>query len=332
MKKMTSIYLSAMAAAIALISTPVHAVVIDTTGGHGGGAVYDVQSLDWAQDNALAIGALSTPALTAGGTGAPGQLVGESYFRTVAQGALSVFGTSTGRVAPTGREFTFQVSFYEFASGIGGATSGFRLAPALTPDQNFFRIYADTASDSNQITGANYGNGTLIYEGTVVANDGVYTDNTLRTGAADSTLPLLDKFGTDDQHGVVTHRGSGSNDITVQTSFLNQDYFLGNTDYLTLFLTYMDSTNLTTPFISANPSDKVVGFTPNYSNVNGRKINGGSCAAGGGITENGVTSGQCDFHFQSDASGAFNVPEPSTLALFGLALLGLGATVRRKKN
>jgi hypothetical protein len=102
---------------------------------------------------------------------------------------------------------------------------------------------------------------------------------------------------------------------------------------LVLTLNYGDSTNLAVPFIAAQPSDQVVGFTPNYSNTAGGGVNGADCTIGG-VTEAGVRTGSCDFHFQSDAAGSFTnqVPEPGSLALVGLALAAAGVAARRKKS
>ena len=357
MKKMTSIYLSAAATAIALVAVPAQAVVIDFNGTGGATmSTFDVTKLNWLPDNVLAVGALSTPRLTVVGGGASGQRVGESYFQTVAQGKLGTVGTTTTNPfslqSPFGYFFathaiTFQASFYEFANGIGASTSSFRLAPG----ENYFKIFAQSNDVSSTITGNGYGAGagaTLIYSGTLASVSGAYTDKTMTVGDDNfGKTPLLDSSsainGGDQQQGVLTHVGQGLNTILVTTTYLNPKYFVGDVNSIALALTYNDADGLTDPFFNAHPSDHILGFTPSYSNVSGKAINGGTCSptltdaeilVPNGITEDKTFAPRCDFHFQSLATGTFNtnVPEPSTLALLGVALLGLSASVRRKKN
>lgn len=356
MKK--SLISKAIALALVVCGTAAQAVVIDLVGGGGGGSmldpndlpntgtsVRDVIQLDWKPDNAIAIGALSTPTLAQGGPSAAGQAGNESYLRNVAQGALNSFGTTVGDVATvfTGREFTFVASFYTFTSGIGSGTVANRLAPG----DSFFRVYADTsaATKSNVITGTGYGDGTLILEGKLSALNGNFTDHT-RLGSPNSGIRELDGFdengalpgNTNYQPGVFSNVGNGSNTLTVDITFLNTNYFVGDAatiNQLLLTLNYNDTTNLATPFISTTPSDSVVGVVPAYSVVGGTQlVNGADCDPRfGGATETGVPVARCDFHFQSDASGSFidrPLPEPTTLALVGLAFAGAGVAARRR--
>jgi hypothetical protein len=360
MKK--SLLSKAIGLALVVCGTAAQAVVIDVVGGGGtgalvfdpittavglpGSAVREVTGLDWKPDNAIAIGALSTPTLAAGGPSAAGQAGNESYLRNVAQGSLAGFSTTTGDLAVgfVGKEFTFVASFYTFTSGIGSGTVGNRLAPG----ESYFRVYADSAKDSNVITGAGYDNGTLILEGTLSALNGSFTDQTRRGLASPSLLDGFDENGTsvpgntDNQKGVLSNVGNGSNTLTIDITTLDTSYFLGNAaviNQLLLTLNYNDTTNLATPFISTTPSDSVVGVVPSYSMVATGdplnpfvKVNGADCTTGG-LSEDGAFAPRCDFHFQSDASGSFierPLPEPTSLALVGLAFAGAGFAARRR--
>ena len=332
-KTHTRIALAAAATVFSLAAHAANSIQFDPFGTSGTSAKYEVDSLDWLPNNALAIGALSTPALGSaaftalGLTAQPGQRVGESYFRTVSQGKLSSFhdaatDNDVSTLSGFGREFTFQTSFYEFATAIGSATASFRQAPGAS----YFRIFADTASNSNTTTGAFYGDGVPIFQGTLTEVSGAFTTKTFVPADPDfGKYKLLDSFGSDQQHGVKSVIGQGSNHITVSNITVDSRYFLSRVT------NYIDTTNLNTPFEQTNPSDQVVGVTPSYSLRAGVPTNGEACPTGTGKDENGNVIARCDFHFQSDASGSFLAPEPGSIALIGIALAGLGFANRKRK-
>ncbi|OYU00242.1 MAG: hypothetical protein CFE40_02720 [Burkholderiales bacterium PBB1] len=317
----------AAAAALGMGVTSANAVVFSYDGSGSAGSQVNLIGLDWSPDNALSIGALSTPPVN-----------GSQTLQTVAQGKLATFTTASGPqsalFAQTGREYTFQASFFETATGIGTSAAAFQLASGA----NYFKVYADTANNSNQVTGTGYGDGTLILSGTINSLTGTFNDF---TRLLPSLYPVtgLDQFANgpggngDVDGGVVSHVGNGSNTVNVKIDFLDPSYFLGNVAELILTLNYNDTTNLAVPFNAAQPSDSVVGFTPNYSYVNGAKVNGADCTQGG-VTESGTRTRSCDFQFQSDAAGSFvnQVPEPASLALVGLALAAAGVASQRKKK
>lgn len=308
-------------------------ISFDINGSAPGGLV-SVDSFDWLPGNALSVGALGE----VGGTSAP------SVITTVYQAKLNTFvnsnnGSPISTTPVLGTEFTIQATIQELQTGIGSSTAFF------TPLGGTVKMFYDTSSDSNDITGAGFGDGLQILSGTIVSGSGTFTDVTRQNNLASIPTPfgvfslcqlvpstvgcspvLLDQRNEDNQNGTLTHVGNGSSTLNVKVDSQDNSFF--RSILTSMLIGLNDTTNLADPFVQANPSDSVVGFTPSYSLVGGKRVNGGDCAKG----TNGTFTERCDFHFQSDGSTSFQaeVPEPATLALVGLGLFGLGVMRKRK--
>jgi hypothetical protein len=311
----------------ALASTSRAAVTfsLDPDGsGAASGFLFNVATLDWAPDSALADGGLDAVRNFLAGGPAAGNVF-ETFTHGKLVGALTV---SNVNLLPGGGvgEITFIAGITErvvlAAAGGGVVTAAFDLVtgPAVT---NFFEVYWSAAVDSNPLTGTGYNNGTLIMSGKSTSFQGAasYTQSGLPT--------IMDANANGDQYGgQLTLPGGGSSQIVGVIDYIDSNFFQGLTAGATISFFTTQQKN---PYDQADPSAafyKAPGAGAPTTDGIGLGI------PSIGVINGDLVTGGPDIQFQTDASTSFEstVPEPMSLLVWGGVALAAGGLIRHRRR
>jgi PEP-CTERM motif len=303
----------------------------------GAGALpfIDIKSLDWLPGDAVAVGVSATSPV-----GTTFQLFYQANLGTsIGTNNLSNYTNNTG-AAGTLDSFTVVVGFREqiTTSGFDPATNTGNLTFGFVPGgNNFFQIYANT-DPGDILSGACFVCGTLVMSGTVdpTVPGGQFVSNF--SASTIQALPL-DNDGSNDYAGVNTITGTGSVNLSGKVLSANPLFFQGLNGAVISFA--FADTNTKLPFQETDPSacffatTSTGGLTPVCGGTGG--ATGVAPFVGVGLV--GALNGRSgpNLMFQADGNSSFTtvpaaIPEPATMTLFGLGLLGSAAARRRQRN
>jgi hypothetical protein len=277
-------------------------------------------------------GSNASPMITIGGISiAPGNAlargsvplsVGSTFeldFQSTINGVVNTNGLT---VAPTGLATSYQItalaSFTEVVTSLSAdkTVATFALAPTQASN-SFFELYYNPSLVADQTAGTGFNKGTLMLMGAPSLTSPSVGIFSLSTGPGGA--PVIQQFdqyaSTNHYPGINTVSGSGAAMISADVTYYNPNFFQTPISEVSF------NTSLATPFGQANPSAM-------FTNLPGS----GNPTVTANIGAINGASGP-DFQFQADSNISFTaIPEPSSIILIGMGLVGVLGVLAWKKG
>jgi len=323
---------TAIAACVAVLGLPLAAQANPLTINMGGfGTATNVTQFDWAPSPVISIEGNTAFQNFIGTSGACP--AGSCQFDVYSHGRLNAFnndaGTPGGLNQAGGWEITYEIGFQESVTaasingGTGQSSANFGF---VTGAPNYFRMWYDNF-DSDYLAGTGFTDGTLMLAGTV-SPSGAFISN---FGGDFTDIALLDQYGADGWGGKQSIGGSGTTS-TMALDVLPVDITPGVFPGTIAFdLFRIANLGQSLQFETVDPSKSFNWDSTGSGATVGTRIvlDSNNRTTGGGGSINGQNG--TDTLFQSDANSPVSgIPEPTTLALIGLGILGAAAARRRK--
>lgn len=272
-----------------------------------------VTTFDWLPGSALAVGVNSTT-----GIGGSFTTYYQANLGTVLNGGTPVY-LNGGFPQGTAPYFTAVAGFGETVQTCSGTPClNATFAFDGTNPVNFFQIN-EVAALGDNLNGTGFVGNTIL-SGHIVSSG--FSSNFALASPQPSPLPALDSFSNDASwSGTSTVTGSGASSILVYIDSVNSAYFPDLMSGMWIAFSPFNTSQILA-FNQVDPShclsDGVsdCAITSNVGSINGYPV-----GFGGGP----------DVIFQADGNQSFLrvVPEPGTLALLGIGLLGFAMLRRR---
>ncbi len=320
-------FLLLVSALLLLTASSASALLVDVDGLSGTGTTYDITKWDWAPSTAVAVGG-------------NGISIGDT-FDMFTFGTLSSVFTGQSNIGDASlfganKEITFVTGFTENVIDLSGTPNVSQTAVFTAQAGGFFEVYIDDMNADNDLSdgvaGGGFNDGDLLFSGTITSGTGSFSSIYLNSSALDTidggTDGVIDDASATDafNNGAsplnpqlsVTGNGGSTINTIVKFDQFNPNYFIDVTSPLWYKFSTQTQNNL--PFTQVDPSNKYW----DGNTLQDVKI---------GII-NGAPGNGPDVIFETDASttDAGAVPEPATLLLLGIGLLGFGVVARRKQS